>query len=75
MYSDEDIARLRVIKHLVDEAGLNLAGVELALELQTTLLNIKEELALADTSSRLRERLVKLLDEILEMLGVTSAPD
>jgi len=75
MYSDENIARLRVIKHLVDEVGLNLAGVELALKLQTTLLNIKEELALADTSSRLRERLVKLLDEMLEMLGATSAPD
>jgi len=75
MYSDEDIARLRVIKHLVDEAGLNLAGVELALELQTTLLNIKKELALADTSSRLKEQLAHFLDEMLEMLGATSAPD
>ena len=75
MYSDEDIARLRVIKHLVDEVGLNLAGVELALELQTTLLNIKKELALADTSSRLKEQLAHFLDEMLEMLGATSAPD
>ncbi len=72
MYSDEDIARLGVIKHLVDEVGLNLAGVELALKLQTTLLNIKKELAPAAISSRLRERLVKLLDE---MLGATLTPD
>ncbi len=72
MYSDEDIARLGVIKHLVDEVGLNLAGVELALKLQTTLLNIKDELAPADIGSRLRERLVKLLDE---MLGATLTPD
>lgn len=72
MYSDEDIARLGVIKHLVDEIGLNLAGVELALKLQATLLNIKKELTPADISSRLRERLVKLLDE---MLGATSTLD
>ncbi len=72
MYSDEDIARLGVIKHLVDEVGLNLAGVELALKLQATLLNIKKELTPADLSSRLRERLVKLLDE---MLGATLTPD
>ena len=26
LYSDEDIARLRLIKHLVDELGLNLAA-------------------------------------------------
>lgn len=72
MYSDEDITRLGVIKRLVDEVGLNLAGVELALKLQTTLLNIKKELAPADIGSRLRERLVKLLDE---MLGATLTPD
>lgn len=72
MYSDEDIARLKVIKRLVDEVGLNLAGVELALKLQTATLNIKEELSLADTSSRPRDRLVKSLDKMLEMLGETS---
>ena len=72
MYADKDIARLGVIKRLVDEVGLNLAGVELALKLQTTLLNIKKELAPADIGSRLRERLVKLLDE---MLGATLTPD
>ena len=27
-YSDEDVARLRLIKHFVDDMGLNLAGVE-----------------------------------------------
>ena len=29
-YSDEDVARLRLIKHFVEDMGLNLAGVELA---------------------------------------------
>lgn len=28
VYSDEEIQRLRLIKHLVDEVGMNLAGVQ-----------------------------------------------
>ena len=31
LYSEHDIAKLRMIKHLVDEMRLNLAGVEMAL--------------------------------------------
>ena len=31
LYSERDIAKLRMIKHLVDEMRLNLAGVEMAL--------------------------------------------
>ena len=33
LYSDRDIERLRQVKYLVEERGLNLAGVQLALEL------------------------------------------
>ena len=33
LYSDEDLERLRQVKYLVGERGLNLAGVQLALEL------------------------------------------
>jgi MerR family transcriptional regulator, heat shock protein HspR len=28
VYSDEELERLRLIKHLVDEVGINLAGVQ-----------------------------------------------
>ena len=31
LYSEEDIARLRLIKHLVGDLGLNLAGVQLVI--------------------------------------------
>ena len=41
LYSEEDIARLRLIKHLVDDLGLNLSGVELALELTTRLVALR----------------------------------
>ena len=44
LYSDEDVARLRLIKHLVGEMGLNLAGVQLALRLFNRLWRMKRQL-------------------------------
>ena len=70
MYSDEDISRLRMIKHLVDEGRLNLAGVELALKLRSKLLNMRKELVSASITHNLEERLDSLLDELLEMVGI-----
>ena len=69
LYSDEDIARLRVIKCLVEETGLNLAGVELALNLRDRLLDMKRELARTGIEDRFKAGLVKHLDVMLEMLG------
>jgi MerR family transcriptional regulator/heat shock protein HspR len=70
LYSDEDIARLKMIKHLVEEVGLNLAGVELALTMYDSILSVKRELAAADMGGELGQRLTELLDEMLETLGV-----
>jgi MerR family transcriptional regulator, heat shock protein HspR len=69
MYSDEDIARLRTIKHLVDDIGLNLAGVRVALKIQDTVLKIRKQLTLADISANRRKQLLKSLDESLIVLG------
>ena len=68
MYSDEDIARLRVIKHLVDDIGLNLAGVKVALTIQDTVLNIRKQLASSDLSASRRKQLLRSLDESLMVL-------
>ena len=70
LYSDEDVARLRMIKHLVEEVGLNLAGVELALSMYDSILSMRRELAAAEIGSELAQRLAGLLDEMLETLGV-----
>ena len=40
-YSDEDVARLRLIKHFVDDMGLNLSGVQLALKMTSELLALR----------------------------------
>jgi MerR family transcriptional regulator, heat shock protein HspR len=69
MYSDEDIARLRTIKHLVDDIGLNLAGVRVALKVEDTVLKIRKQLAAADLNANRRKQLLKSLDESLIVLG------
>ncbi len=45
LYSDRDIERLRQVKYLVEERGLNLAGVQLALELTHRLRELRAKLA------------------------------
>ena len=45
LYSERDIRRLRLIKHLVDNVGLNLAGVELVLDLHARLERLREQMA------------------------------
>jgi len=69
MYSDEDIARLKTIKHLVDEVGLNLAGVSLALQLRDSLLGIKQELVSSNISFSLKKRLAELFDKTLKVIS------
>ena len=44
LYSDQDIERLRQVKYLVENRGLNLAGVQLALELTQRLRELQGEI-------------------------------
>jgi MerR family transcriptional regulator/heat shock protein HspR len=45
LYSDRDIERLRQVKYLVEERGLNLAGVQLVLELTRKLRALRDQTA------------------------------
>ena len=62
-YSDEDVARLRLIKHFVDGMGLNLSGVQLALKMVSELLSLRRETLAADAP-------VERIDGMLATLGV-----
>ena len=62
-YSDEDVARLRLIKHFVEDMGLNLAGVELALRMTAELLALRRE-SVAEAAP------VERIDAMLESMGV-----
>ena len=69
LYSEEDIARLRLIKHLVGDLGLNVAGVQLVIGLFNRLLEAKAGVAEVD-DTRLREYVAEVLDELFEALHV-----
>ncbi|MGH2551796.1 MAG: heat shock protein transcriptional repressor HspR [Thermomicrobiales bacterium] len=45
LYSDRDIERLRQVKYLVEERGLNLAGVQIALDMTQVLLDLRDRLS------------------------------
>ncbi len=62
LYSRDELARIKLIKRLVDEAGINLAGVQ-------------RLLSIAEIAQRLRplvreRRATQELDELLRMLGL-----
>ena len=71
LYSDEDIAQLRLIKYLVDELGLNLAGVELALRHTTRLMALRRRLSVEKNPEKLRALTNAVIDRLLGELGVT----
>ena len=65
LYSDRDIERLRQVKYLVEERGLNLAGVQLALELTERLRSLRGR-----ASANGGESLCPDMDQVLAMLGI-----
>jgi MerR family transcriptional regulator/heat shock protein HspR len=66
LYSDQDIERLRQVKYLVEERSMNLAGVQMALDLTRELLALRERLDENDSHSRVVR---KELSKMLGMLG------
>jgi MerR family transcriptional regulator/heat shock protein HspR len=68
MYSREDIDRLKKIRHLVDDLGLNLAGVKVALKVHDTVLKTSKQLESTGITETNRMQLVKSLDESLKDL-------
>jgi MerR family transcriptional regulator/heat shock protein HspR len=71
LYSDEDIARLRLIKYLVDDLGLNLAGVELVMELINRLLRLRLDLSRVPYPGGLTGLVTDRLDAIFEMVNLS----
>jgi DNA-binding transcriptional MerR regulator len=70
LYSLQDIRRLRQIKHLVEEREINLAGVQMALDLTDRLSEIVDALDHAPDIETLRKRVQPPLREAFATLGV-----
>jgi MerR family transcriptional regulator/heat shock protein HspR len=73
LYSDEDLDRLRQVKHLVGERGLNLAGVQLTLELTQGLRALQARLDRESTGDE--ETLAATRREIGGLLRLLGAGD
>jgi MerR family transcriptional regulator, heat shock protein HspR len=70
LYSAEDLELLRQVKHLVEHRGINLAGVELALQVTKRLQKVHQQLAEldGDPDSPLRKTLADV-EDTLRLLG------
>ncbi len=69
-YSDEDVARLRLIKHFVEGLSLNLAGVEMALSVTGELLELRRTLSLVAGTSPEVDRSLTRIDRMLATYGI-----
>jgi MerR family transcriptional regulator/heat shock protein HspR len=69
LYSSEDIDRLRQVKSLVEERGVNLAGVQMALKLTGEIRSLQTELRATGRDDY--ARVAAALDELLEMMGAS----
>jgi DNA-binding transcriptional MerR regulator len=69
LYSQEDIAKLKLIKYLVDDLGLNLAGVQLILNIFNDLLDLKKGNEILK-GVQLKVFLENKLQKLFETLGL-----
>jgi MerR family transcriptional regulator/heat shock protein HspR len=71
VYSQDELERLRLIKHLVDELGINLAGVQRLLEVAEVVRRL-QRLTRESGMERpeTRRRLAQELEQLSEILGL-----
>lgn len=71
LYSAEDIERLEQVKYLVHKRDMNLAGVEMALQVTERLRGLQRELRRERRNDY--DRIAEALDDVLEDLGAGAA--
>jgi MerR family transcriptional regulator, heat shock protein HspR len=69
LYSREELERLKVIKRLVDDAGINLAGVQRLLSIAEVVHRIRPMMRDDSLSPRDVRKLTHEFDQLLRMLG------
>ena len=69
VYTRQEIERLRVIKHLVDDAGVNLAGVQRLLSIAEVVERMRALLDEATSHAESRQRLDRELEALARILG------
>jgi MerR family transcriptional regulator/heat shock protein HspR len=70
LYSRDELERLRIIKRLVDDGGINLAGVQRLLSIAEVVQRIRPLMREEPLSTRdARRRLTQEFDQLIRMLG------
>jgi MerR family transcriptional regulator/heat shock protein HspR len=70
LYSREELDRLKAIKRLVDDGGINLAGVQRLLSIAEIVQRIRPLMRDEAISTRDARRLSQELDELTRVLGI-----
>jgi DNA-binding transcriptional MerR regulator len=70
VYSPDEIERLKAIKRLVDDAGINLAGVQRLLSIAEVVQRIRPLMRDEPMTARDARRLSQELNELTRMLGL-----
>ena len=70
LYSRDELERLKVIKRLVDDGGINLAGVQRLLSIAEVVQRIRPLMRDEPLSARDARRLAQELDELVRHLGM-----
>lgn len=70
LYSRGELERLKAIKRLVDDAGINLAGVQRLLSIAEIVHRIRPLMRDETMSARDARRLSQELDELTRILGI-----
>jgi MerR family transcriptional regulator/heat shock protein HspR len=70
LYSREELDRLRIIKHLVDDTGVNLAGVQMLLSIAESVQRIRPLVEEQTGDAGARRRIAAELKRISEIVGL-----
>jgi MerR family transcriptional regulator/heat shock protein HspR len=71
LYSRDELERLKLIKRLVDDAGINLAGVQRLLSIAEVIQRLRPLMREDAVSGRdARRRISQEFDELSRMLGI-----
>ena len=70
VYTSDELERLRLIKHLVDEAGVNLAGVQRLLSIAEAVQRLRPLVRENPPRSDARRRMAQEIERIGEMAGL-----
>jgi MerR family transcriptional regulator, heat shock protein HspR len=69
LYSREELDRIKVIKRLVDDGGINLAGVQRLMSAADVVQRIRPLMRDEPLSARENRRLSQELDQLVRLLG------